>query len=102
MRWNSHLRWEMFDFGLTFRLSSKGKGEGLTLAQMAANLHGRIPLPILAGAVIVLPFQGIALITEVLDHGALSQPTARGRVAVVATVLRLAGRLAIWKKDGTI
>ena len=65
------------------------------MAQVAADLQGSVPLPILAGAIIVHSFQSEALVAEVLDHGALGKPMARGRVAGVAAVLRLAGRLAI-------
>lgn len=61
---------------------------------MAADLHGGVPLPILTGEVFVVPLERVPLIAEVLDHGALGEPVAGGRVAGIPSVLGLEGRPA--------
>lgn len=67
---------------------------GLTLAEAAADLHGRIPLAILAGEELVVPLEGVALVAEVLDDRLLGQAEAGRGVAPVSPVLRLRGRHA--------
>ena len=57
-----------------------------TLAD-TADLHGQVPLSVLAGQVLVVPLQDEALVTEVLDDSALGQAAAGGWVAGVAPVL---------------
>lgn len=60
-----------------------------TLCESAADLHGTIPLAVLAGEELVVSLQGVALITEVLDDGLLREAVARRRVTAVAPVLWL-------------
>lgn len=65
--------------------------EGLTLAH-AADLHGAVPLAILAGQVVVVSAENEAVVAEELDHGAVGKHPTGGRVAGVASVLRLGER----------
>lgn len=65
--------------------------EGLTLAH-AADLHGTVPLAILAGQVVVVSAENEAVVAEELDHGAVGKHPTGGRVAGVASVLRLGER----------
>lgn len=64
---------------------------------MATDLHGFLPLSVLAGTVFVVPLERVALVAEVLDDCALAEPATRSRVTGVAAVLWLTGRLAIWR-----
>ena len=59
------------------------------MAEAAADLHGRVPLPVLAGEELVVPFEGVPLVTEVLDDGLLGQAMAGCGVTPVSPVLRL-------------
>lgn len=70
-----------------------------TLFQEAAELHLAVPLAKLAGEILVIPFQNVALVAEIFDDGAVSESSARGRVADVASVLRLVRRLAHWPRE---
>lgn len=54
-----------------------------------ANLHGAVPLPVLTGQVFIVSLQDVAFITEVLNHSAMVQSMAGGRVAGVAPILWL-------------
>lgn len=61
---------------------------GLTLScQSAADLHGAVPLAVLAGEELVVALQSVALVTEVLDDSLLGEAVAGRRVTAVAPVL---------------
>lgn len=66
------------------------------MAESAANLHGSIPLSVLAGEELVISFQSIALVTEVLNDGLLGETVAGGGVTAVAPVLWLGGGRTRW------
>lgn len=57
-----------------------------TLCESAADLHGAIPLAVLAGEKLVVSLQGVALITEVFDDGLLREVAGRW-VTAVAPIL---------------
>lgn len=61
------------------------------MCESAANLHGAVPLAVLAGEELVVPLQSVALVAEVLDDGLLGEAVAGRRVTAVAAVLWLSG-----------
>lgn len=68
---------------------------------MAADLHGRPPLAILAGQVFVVALQHVAFCTQVLDDTACRQGVFAGPgVANVAAILWLWGQRAHCKDRG--
>lgn len=62
------------------------------MCEPTADLHGRVPLPVLAGEELVVALERVALVTEVLDDCFVGEPVAGRRVAAVTPVLRLRGR----------
>lgn len=61
------------------------------MRESAADLHGAVPLAILAGEELVVSLQSVTLVAEVLDDGLLGEAGAGRRVTAVAAVLRLSG-----------
>lgn len=61
------------------------------MCETAANLHGTVPLSVLAGEKLVVSLQSVALITEVLYDGLLGEAVAGSRVTAVAPVLGFSG-----------
>lgn len=77
-------------FIIFFTFSSR-RGCGQTLRKSAANLHGAIPLAILASEELVVALQSVALVAEVLDDCFLGESVAGRWVAAVAPVLWFGG-----------
>jgi len=71
----------------------KGKGQPRcqTLCESAADLHGAVPLAVLAGEELVVALQSVSLVAEVFDDGLLGEAVAGRRVTAVAPVLWLSG-----------
>lgn len=71
-----------------------------TFCEPAADLHGAVPLAVLAGEESVVALQGVALVAEVLDDSFLGELVAGRRVTAVAPVLRLGRGGTDWKERG--
>lgn len=69
------------------------------MCKSTADLHGTVPLAVLAGEELVVCLQSIALVAEVLDDCFMGEVVTRRRVTAVAPVLRLSGRRTSWDKD---
>lgn len=67
------------------------------MREPAADLHGAVPLAVLAGEEPVVALEGVALVAEVLNDGFLGELVAGRRVTAVAPILRLSGGGADWK-----
>lgn len=61
------------------------------MCKSAANLHGAIPLAILASEELVVALQSVALVAEVLDDCFLGEPVAGRWMTAVAPVLWFGG-----------
>ena len=61
------------------------------MCEAAADLHGTVPLAVLAGEELVVALQSVSLVAEVLDDGLLGEAVAGRRVTAVAPVLWLGG-----------
>lgn len=72
---------------------------GRTLSESAADLHGSVPFSVLAGEELVVSFQSVAFVTEVLDDRLLGEAVAGGGVAAVASVLWFGGGRTHWKQQ---
>lgn len=68
------------------------------MCETAADLHGTVPLAVLAGEEFVVALQSVALVAEILDDGFLGEAVAGRWVAAVAPVLWLSGRRAHWEE----
>lgn len=68
------------------------------MCEPAANLHGAVPLAVLAGEEFVVPLQSVALVTEVLDDSLLGEAVAGRRVTAVAPVLWFSGGRTHWEE----
>lgn len=62
-----------------------------TFYESAAALHGTVPLAINTSAKIIVSFQSVALVTEVLDNRPVGEALAARRAAAVTPVLRFGG-----------
>lgn len=74
-----------------------GQPDG-TFCKPAADLHGAVPLAVLAGEESVVALQGVALVAEVLDDSFLGELVAGRRVTAVAPILRLSRGGTDWKE----
>lgn len=72
------------------------------MCESAADLHGTVPLAVLAGEELVVALQSVALVTEILDDGLLGEAVAGGWVTAVAPVLWLSGGRAHWEETEQI
>lgn len=70
-----------------------------TLCESAANLHGAIPLSVLTGEELVVSFQSVALVTEVLDDSLLGEAVARRWVTAVSPILWFSGGWTNWQEN---
>ena len=61
------------------------------MCESAADLHGTVPLAVLAGEELVVSFQGVTLVTEVLDDGVMGERATGRWVAAVAPILWFSG-----------
>lgn len=68
------------------------------MCESAANLHGTIPLAVLAGEELVVALQSIALVTEVLDDSLLGEAVAGRWVTAIAPVLWFSGGRTHWEE----
>lgn len=68
------------------------------MCESAANLHGTVPLAILAGEELVVALQSVALVTEVLDDCFLGEAVAGRRVTAVAPILWFSGGRTNWEE----
>lgn len=71
-----------------------------TLCKSTADLHGTVPLAVLAGEELVVCLQSVALVTEVLDDRFMGEVVTGGRVAAVAPILRFRGWQTSWEEAG--
>lgn len=67
------------------------------MREAAADLHGAVPLAILAGEEPIVALQGVALVAEVLDDSFLGELVAGRWVTAVAPIFWLSGGGADWK-----
>lgn len=72
-----------------------------TLRKPTADLHGTVPLAVLAGEELVVGLQSVALVAEVLDDRFMGEAVAWRRVAAVAPVLRFSGGQTSWEEVGS-
>lgn len=68
------------------------------MCEPAADLHGAVPLAVLASEELVVPLQSVALVAEVLDDGLLGEAVAGRRVTAVAPVLWFSGGRTHWEE----
>lgn len=68
------------------------------MCESTANLHGTVPLAILAGEELVVALQSVALVAEVLDDCFLGEVVAGRRVTAVAPVLWFSGGRTNWEE----
>lgn len=54
-----------------------------------ADLHGAVPLSILTGQIVVVSTENEAAVTEELNHRTMGKHSTGGRMAGVASILRL-------------
>lgn len=71
-----------------------------TLCESTADLHGTVPLAVLAGEELVVCLQSVALVTEVLDDRFMGEVVTGRRVAAVAPILRFSGWQTSWEEVG--
>lgn len=68
------------------------------MCESAADLHGTVPLAILAGEELVVTLQSVALVTEILNDCFMGQAVAGRRVTAVAPVLWFSGGRTNWEE----
>lgn len=61
------------------------------MCKSTGDLHGAVPLAVLAGEELVVGLQSVALVTEVLDDRFMGEVVTGRRVTAVAPVLWFSG-----------
>lgn len=70
-----------------------------TLCKSTTDLHGTVPLAVLAGKELVVCLQSVAFIAEVLDDRFMGEVVTWRWVAAVAPILRFSGWQTSWDKS---